>query len=251
MTTLSAPSPAGPPSVLVFDVNETLLDIESLAPHFERMFGDADVLRTWFGELVTYSMTLTLSGYYVDFSTLGGAVLRMVATIRGAAISDDDLQSFADGMRTMPAHRDAAEGLARLRADGYRLVSLTNSPHRPNVATPLQNSGLGEHFEQQFTVDTLGVFKPSIHLYRRVAAQAGVDVSDCMMVAAHAWDTIGAQGAGMRSALITRPGNAPLVVPGVPQPTVVARDIAELAAVLKRAAPLRADDTMGGASQTS
>ena len=28
------------PSVLVFDVNETLIDIESLEPHFERMFGD-------------------------------------------------------------------------------------------------------------------------------------------------------------------------------------------------------------------
>ena len=26
--------------LLVFDVNETLLDLEALAPHFERMFGD-------------------------------------------------------------------------------------------------------------------------------------------------------------------------------------------------------------------
>lgn len=34
----------------------------------------------------------------------------------------------------------------------------------------------------------------------------------------------------MRSALITRPGNAPLTAPGVPSPTVVAADINELAA---------------------
>ncbi|MCV7421423.1 haloacid dehalogenase type II [Mycobacterium yunnanensis] len=232
MTTLDSPHAADLPSVLVFDVNETLLDIESLGPHFERMFGDAGVLRTWFGELVTYSMTLTLSGYYADFSTLGGAVLQMVATIRGAVVTDDDLQSFAEGMRTMPAHPDAAAGLARLQADGYRLVTLTNSPHRPNVPSPLENAGLGDFFEHQFTVDTLGVFKPSIHLYRRVAAQVGVDVSGCMMVAAHTWDTIGAQGAGMRSALITRPGNAPLVAPGVPQPTVIASDVVDLAKVL-------------------
>ena len=32
-----------------------------------------------------------------------------------------------------------------------------------------------------------------------------------MMVAAHVWDTIGAQRLGSDAALITRPGNAPLV----------------------------------------
>ena len=30
------------------------------------------------------------------------------------------------------------------------------------------------------------------------------------MVAAHVWDTIGAQSVGFSAALITRPGNAPL-----------------------------------------
>ena len=45
------------PSVLVFDVNETLIDIDSLEPHFERMFGDRRVLREWFGQLVMYSVT--------------------------------------------------------------------------------------------------------------------------------------------------------------------------------------------------
>jgi 2-haloacid dehalogenase len=234
MANFDFPSAAGTPSVLVFDVNETLLDIESLSPHFERIFGDANVLRTWFGELVTYSMTLTLSGYYVDFFTLGRAVLQMVATIRNVVPTDDDLHSLADGMRTMPAHPDVAPGLERLRADGYRLVTLTNSPHQPNVASPLENAGLGDFFEHQFTVDSLGVFKPSIHLYRRVAAQLGVDASDCMMVAAHTWDTIGAQGAGMHSALITRPGNAPLVADGVPHPYLLAINLTELANLLQR-----------------
>ena len=50
------------PSLLVFDVNETLIDLESMAPLFERIFGDRAVLREWFGHLTTYSMTVTLSG---------------------------------------------------------------------------------------------------------------------------------------------------------------------------------------------
>ena len=42
--------------VIVFDVNETLLDIEILNPFFERIFGDARVMRQWFAELIVYSL---------------------------------------------------------------------------------------------------------------------------------------------------------------------------------------------------
>lgn len=220
------------PRVLVFDVNETLIDIESLGPHFERLFGDAAVLRVWFGELVTYSMTLTLSGFYVDFFTLGEAVLQMVADTRGATPTVADRSALAEAMGSMPAHLDVAPGLERLLADGYRVATLTNSPHRPDSPSPLDKAGLSRYFERQFSVDRAGVYKPSTQLYRRVAADMGVTVAECMMVAAHTWDTIGAQGAGMRSALITRPGNAPLTVAGIDAPDVIAADIQELAARL-------------------
>jgi 2-haloacid dehalogenase len=220
----------GAPSVLVFDVNETLIDLGSMGPYFEHVFGDAEVLHTWFRELVKYSMTLTLAGHYVDFFSLGQAVLKMMTDSRGIESTDDDQRGLVEAMRTMPAHPDAGPGLERLRTDGYRLITLTNSPHRPNAPSPLDNAGLSQYFEQQFTVDTAGVFKPSTHLYRRVAADIGVPVSDCMMVAAHPWDTLGGQSAGMRGALITRPGHAPLVAAGVPQPTLIAADVVELGA---------------------
>jgi 2-haloacid dehalogenase len=217
------------PSVLVFDVNETLIDIESLAPHFERIFGDRRVLREWFGQLVMYSMTVTLAGTYVDFFSLGQAVLRMTADIHRVQVTDDDLAELARGMQRMPAHPDVADGLATLSAHGYRLVTLTNSPPKPGIPTPLDNAGLAHRFEKQFSVDTLRVFKPSRQLYIGVAEDLGVAPSACMMVAAHVWDTIGAQAAGFGGALITRPGNAPLPAPGLPQPNVVAADLRELA----------------------
>jgi 2-haloacid dehalogenase len=46
-----------------------------------------------------------------------------------------------------------------------------------------------------------------------------------MMVAAHFCDTVGAQSAGLNSALISRAGNAPLTVPGLPQPNIVVPDL--------------------------
>ena len=55
-----------------------------------------------------YSMTVTLSDAYVDFFTLGRAVLRMTADVHRVQISNEDVAALATAMRTMPAHPDVA-----------------------------------------------------------------------------------------------------------------------------------------------
>lgn len=217
------------PAVLVFDVNETLIDIDALAPLFGERFGDERVLREWFGQLVMYSMTATLAECYVDFFTLGQGVLRMLADIYRVDITDDDVRRLQAQMSTMPAHRDAADALTVLRDHGFRLITLTNSPHRSGTRTPLENAGLAELFEQQFSVESCRAFKPSPSVYRYVCDELGVPPADCMMVAAHVWDTLGAQNVGFSTALITRPGNPPLPVDGLPQPDLVVSDLRLLA----------------------
>ncbi len=221
--------PTNTPSVLVFDVNETLVDIESLAPLFVDKFGDERVLREWFAQLVMYSMTATLTESYVTFSVLAQGVLRMVGDIHGVDITDDDLQRLKTGLLTMPAHPDAVDGLTALRDNGFRLVTLTNSPPNPNGPTALQNSGLARFFEHQLSVDARRAFKPAPAVYRYVCETLQVAPADCMMVAAHVWDTLGAQHVGLGSALITRPGNPPLPVDGLPQPDLVVSDLRQLA----------------------
>jgi 2-haloacid dehalogenase len=220
------------PSVLVFDVNETLIDIEALSPLFEQVFGDARAMREWFGQLVMYSMTTALSGCYVDFFTLGQGVLRMLGEIHGTRISDGDLDRVKQAMMTMPAHPDVADGLAALRDNGFRLVTLTNSPPNPDGPSPLESAGLGGYFERQFSVDACRTFKPARDVYDHVCRELEIAPAECMMVAAHVWDTIGAQSAGFSGALITRPGNAPLPLDGLPQPTLVAADLRQLAQLL-------------------
>jgi 2-haloacid dehalogenase len=217
------------PSVLVFDVNETLIDIEALAPVFEQIFGDPRLMREWFGQLVMYSMTTALSDCYVDFSTLGQGLLNMLGEIHGKAISDGDIERLKQTMLNMPAHLDVADGLAALRDNGFRLVTLTNSPPNQDGPSPLERAGLGGYFERQFTVDACRTYKPARDVYDYVSRELHVSPADCMMVAAHVWDTVGAQSAGFSGALITRPGNAPLRLEGLPQPTLIADDLRRLA----------------------
>ncbi len=217
------------PSILVFDVNETLIDIESLAPLFGELFGDERILREWFAQLIMYSMTITLADTYVTFPVLAQGVLRMLGDVYRVNVTENDLDRLTTALLTMPAHPDAAEGLTALRDNGFRLVTLTNSPPNPNGPTALQHSGLAGFFEHQLSVDARSAFKPSPEVYRYVCQTLGVAPADCMMVAAHVWDTIGAQQVGFGGALITRRGNAPLPVRGLPQPDIVVSDIRQLA----------------------
>jgi 2-haloacid dehalogenase len=217
------------PSLLVFDVNETLLDLTSMSPLFERVFGDPRVLREWFGQLVTYSMTVTLSGLYEDFFSLGRGVFRMVGDIHGVEVTGRDVDDLERGMRTMPAHPDVEEGLRALRDAGFRMVTLTNSPATSDAGSPLDNAGLADFFERPFSIGTTRSYKPAACNYHMVAREMAVPPSACMMVAAHVWDIMGAQSAGFSAGLVTRPGNPPLTLRGLPRPSVVAPDIPGLA----------------------
>ncbi|MGP4847071.1 haloacid dehalogenase type II, partial [Marinobacter sp. 1Y8] len=216
------------PSIIVFDVNETLLDIDTLTPLFTRVFGKQRVLREWFAQLVLYSQTMTLSGLYTPFGELGVGALQMVANIRQVALTDADINEFKERMNALPAHPDAAPALTRLRDAGFRLVTLTNSASSASP-TPLEKAGLSQFFEQHFSIETVGKFKPAPNTYQLVADTLAVDTSDLCLVACHLWDTIGAQAAGCRGAFLTRPYNAMLNAPNVLVPDLTASDLSTLA----------------------
>ena len=57
--------------LIVFDVNETLLDLTTLEPTFERIFRDKGAMRFWFANLIMYSSALTVAGCYVPFTDIG------------------------------------------------------------------------------------------------------------------------------------------------------------------------------------
>jgi 2-haloacid dehalogenase len=219
------------PSICVFDVNETLLDIEFLAPLFQRLFGDRKVLREWFGQLILYSEAITLSGPYTTFFTLAQGVLKMLGAIHNVSIQQVDIEELRMRLLTMPAHPDVPAGLKQLKDAGVRLVTLTNSPPDPQTS-PLKHAGIDGWFEKSFSIDRVRRFKPAPQVYHVVAEELDVPPAAICMVAAHVWDTIGAQSIGCSGALIARPGNAPLPVHGLPQPQAVAPDLPGLATQL-------------------
>ena len=212
--------------VIVFDVNETLLDIESLTPTFERIFGDRFALRRWFAELVLYSEALTLAGSYVPFTDIGGAVLKMLATAGGISISAADRAELTEKFASMPAHPDVPDALRKLQHAGFRLCTLTNNTAEIS-GRQLERAGLFDAFERRFSVDDVRRHKPAPEVYASVARALQTKPSTICLVACHTWDTLGAVAAGWEAALVLRPGNALLDVG--PQPQLTGVDLGDVA----------------------
>lgn len=212
--------------ILVFDVNETLLDIEVLHPFFARAFGEPRVMRQWFAELILYSQALTLSGGYTPFGALAVAVLRMIAQLRHVTLTDGDIDEFAATMRALPAHPDVPGALDKLADAGFRMVTLTNSTEQAGRSL-LDQAGLSRYFETLFSVDDVKQYKPARAVYEHVSQKLGVEPQRLRLIAAHTWDTLGAIAAGYAGALVARPGNALLEAGG--QPDIVAAGFDEVA----------------------
>jgi 2-haloacid dehalogenase len=219
------------PNVLVFDVAETLLDLQVLRPLFQRVFGDGAIVDEWFGETILYSETATLTNTFAPFGQLGAGVLRMLGRIHNVSISEADVVELGKGLAFLPPHPDVPDSLRKLKAAGYRLVTLTDSPANSGRG-PLQAAGLADLFEQQFTAEAVHRYKPARETYQMVAQAMGTQLSELCMIASHPWDLIGARTAGCSAALIERAGVAPFIVPGLEQPQIVGPSLTEIAAQL-------------------
>lgn len=212
--------------IILFDINETLLDLAGLDDMFAELTGSADARREWFDLLIHSALTITATGAYRPFAEIGGACLATVAERHGRTLSDADRERLGPAMASLPAHPDVAPALDRLRSAGHQPAALGNSA-RPMIEQQLQSAGIADRMQDVFSADQAGMLKPAPTPYRFVLEMLAVSAEGAVMVAAHDWDIAGAQAVGMRTVFLAREGRCPL--PGNPAPTIVATDLEDAA----------------------
>jgi 2-haloacid dehalogenase len=212
--------------ILVFDVNETLLDMGALDPHFQRVFGDASVRVEWFQTMLQSAFLTTITGPYKPFGEHFRAALAITALRRDLRVSPEDERAILAGVRALPAHPDVRPALERLRSEGYRLAALTNSTIEVEEAQ-LRSAGLDDLFEKALSADTGKRLKPAPESYGNAARELGVATGAIRMVAAHVWDVQGALRAGCAAAFVERPGA--VWNPLLDRPDISGPDLGEIA----------------------
>ena len=200
----SEPSTPARPSVIVFDVNETLSDLSPLGARFGEVGASASAAPLWFASLLRDGFALTAAGENPSFSEVARAVLvSQLSSVKLNRSVDEAARHVLDGFGTLELHPDVASAVGRLHEDGLRLVTLSNGA--TSVADRLLTSaGIRDRFERLLSVEDAGAWKPSRVAYAYAAAECGTDPHEMVLVASHPWDVDGARRAGLQSAWVNR-----------------------------------------------
>lgn len=194
---------AHPPRVLLFDVNETLLDAGGLKEKIGDLLQDPTGGTLWFATMLHYSLVMTVSGQYAALPEIGAATLQMLARNSEVVLDSQEAAELIGGMRTLPPHPDVTPALERLQKARVRMATLTNSSQQ-GVAGQLEHAGIARFFERQLSVERVAKFKPHASVYAWAAGEMGARPEECLLVAAHGWDVAGAKWAGLRAAFVAR-----------------------------------------------
>jgi 2-haloacid dehalogenase len=219
------------PAVAVFDVNETLSNLDGLASRLEDAGGDPGVLPMWFAATLRDGFALTAAGAYADFPEIAVPTLAALLTgadgLRGSPqeVAEHVVQSMAE----LDLHPDVADGLRVFHSAGVRIVTLSNGASRVADAL-LERAGVRDLVEQCLSVSDAGRWKPAPEAYAHAADRCKVQAGELALIAVHPWDTDGALRAGLRAGWLSRNG-APYP-PYLSQPEATGQTLSELAAIL-------------------
>jgi 2-haloacid dehalogenase len=225
-------------STLVFDQYGTIVDMQggltaAVTPFLRAKGWDGEPHRfvTWWRRThFENSMIDALCDRgHTPYRQIGHRAVSHVMDRCGIACTQAEVRWLVSRIETLKPFPDVIAALDDLRASGYRLVILSNGD--PDM---LQAAGphIGFAFDRVISVAEAGYFKPHWKTYATVCELIGVDRSNALFVANHAFDCIGAKSFGMRTAFIDRRRRPFGETPH--QPDIIVADFAELAATMKR-----------------
>lgn len=190
---------------ILFDINETVLDLSALKPKFKSGFGDEKIVSTWFSMLLHSSTVCSLTEVRSDFATLSKIMLQAIAAKLDVTLTDQVCSDILATFANLPAHSDIKPALQKLRRAGFRTIAFSNSSQQL-ITTQIHNAGLNDYFDDIVSVEDSGSFKPDFNVYQFAANRVHRPIETLWLVATHDWDTHGAISAGMRGGYIERSG---------------------------------------------
>lgn len=165
---------------------------------------------------------------HTPYRQIGHRAVSHVMDRAGIAHTSEEVQWLVAQIETLKPFPDVLDALASLRDSGFKLAILSNGdPDMLEAAKP----HIGFDFDATISVAAAGYFKPHWKTYATACEVLGVDRSECLFVANHEFDVVGAKSYGMRAAFIDR-RRRPLGA-WAAQPDLIVEDFAALAATLE------------------
>jgi 2-haloacid dehalogenase len=186
------------PEVVAFDVNETLLDLAPVRAALVEAGEPATLLPTVFTRTLLTGIAAAATGSWCRFRDAFDAALAQETDL-----GEDARARVAAAFGELAPHADVEPALRRLAEAGIRVVTLTHGS--PGVAEAgLARGGITPLVERSPSSEVIRAWKPSREVYLWAAGTCGVAPERMALVAAHGWDVLGAQRAGLTAAWFPR-----------------------------------------------
>jgi 2-haloacid dehalogenase len=191
------------PTVIAFDVIETLFPLDPLRARLKEAGLRGESLQVWFGRILRDGMALTLTGEFNSFPEVAQAALKGLMAEHGLPPAEESVKRVMSGFGELSPHEDVRSSLELLRSAGVRAIALTNGS-ATTTGKLLAKAGLGHLVEKVVSIDEVRQWKPARAVYLQALLAAGVNAGQMALVAAHAWDVRGAAAAGLTTAWLPR-----------------------------------------------
>jgi 2-haloacid dehalogenase len=193
-------SKARRPKVVLFDVFETLLDLDALRGRFVDVGRSPDDLELFFARTLRDGMALTLAGGAPPFLQVArSALIRST----GRRLSEAAVEHVLDGFSELPPHPDVEPALvvlARAKVPAYAFAHGSADV----VRAALDRAQLRSYLRGVLSAEEIQSFRPPPTVYHWACRRVGAVPANTALVAVHSWDVHGAIRAGLVGALATR-----------------------------------------------
>jgi 2-haloacid dehalogenase len=180
---------------VLFDVLGTLFSLEPLQKKLR-----APALEAWFERLLHSATSLTLAGEFEPFADLAEATLK--TTIAKLGLKQDP-KAVLEALKQLPPDPAADAVFERLERANMLIGVLTNGGEK-ETRKLLEAAGLLDRVAEIVSVEEVELYKPHPAVYKHAAERLGVEPKGVTLIAAHAWDVVGAKRAGLDAVWVDR-----------------------------------------------
>lgn len=201
---------------LAFDVYGTLFDTQGMVEALAAFVPPAragrnqvtatEVARMWRDKQLEYAFRRGLMQRFKDFSVCTRDALSYCNAYYHLNLSTADETELLAAFKRLPLFSDVSSALHMLGRK-HQVYAFSNGC-QSDVASLLENAGVANAFNGVISVSDTKSFKPDPSVYTHFLRQTQSDPEQTWLVSANAFDIIGADSVGMRTAWVKRQQDA-------------------------------------------
>ena len=191
---------------IIFDAYGTLFDVNSAAEKCKGKIGDKweGFANYWRTTQLEYTWLRSLMNRHKDFWQVTEDSLDK--SMKAFKIDISMRSELLDLYKTLSIFPEVKEVLNNLKEKNYKLAILSNGT--PALLNQLvKNNNLDSIFDDIFSIEEVGIFKPSSKVYDIPIKKYQIQKNDVVFLSANTWDISGGGNYGYKTVWLNRSNN--------------------------------------------